>query len=66
MVFRIYVEKKPEYAVAAKERMPCGEPNCTCRKVLEYSPQSTVTASARNRGASCTDKCRHQVNMAQE
>ena len=43
---------------AESGRMPCGERNRTFRKVLEYSPQSTLADGARRRGASGPTGCR--------
>ena len=42
----------PAAPVEGNGRAPCGVPDCTCRKVLEYLPQSTLTVSARRCGAS--------------
>ena len=45
---------RPSAPVTEYGRAPCGVPDCTFRKVLEYLPQSTLTVSARRCGASRT------------
>ena len=45
---------RPSGPVTEYGRAPCGVPDCTFRKVLEYLPQSTLTVSARRCGASRT------------
>ncbi len=45
---------RPAAPVEGNGRAPCGVPDCTLRKVLEYLPQSTLTVSARRCGASRT------------
>ena len=46
---------RPAAPVEGNGRAPCGVPDCTLRKVLEYLPQSTPTVSARRCGASRTE-----------
>ena len=52
----VRVAQQREKRLAESGIVPCGKYSSTCRRVLNYSPQSTPAAPARRRGPSGTNE----------